>query len=111
VIPGRDKGKGIDVRERAIVKSNGLGGTRRWRAELIRNRVSRNRFRSDGLARVCGLSRYYVGKLIILSIMPDLCPGRAATCPMARALQELLPPDPPGIIDSVFSFLRGCRRR
>lgn len=79
------------------------------RVELIRNRVSRNRFRSDGLARVCGPPWYYVGKLIILSIMPDL-PRKSVTCPMVRARVRpksySLAPNPPGIIDGFLSFLR-----
>jgi len=85
-----------------------------WCAELIRNRVSRNRFRSDGLARVCGPSRYYVGKLIILSIMPDLCPGRALRVRWcARPKSYSLVPNSPGIIDGFpFFFLcRCCRNR
>lgn len=75
-----------------------------WCAELIRNRVSRNRFRLDGLARACGPPRYYVGKLIILSIMPDLCLGRALRVRWrARPKSYSLAPNSLGIIDS-FSF-------
>jgi len=94
MIPGQGDEKGWkDVCERdcEVERIETRSRTHVMRMELIRNRVSRNRFRSDGLARVCGPPWYYVGKLIILSIMSDL-PRKSVTCPMvrARAAQELL---------------------
>jgi len=81
-----------------------IGMHHRWRAvKLIRNRVSQNRFRSDDLARACGPSRYYVGKLIILLIMPDL-PQKGVTYPMARAVQELLSLPILRALSTIFSF-------
>lgn len=88
MIPRDGGSKGLtDVREHdcEVERVETHTHTHVMRVELIRNRVSRNRFRSDDLARACGPSWYYVGKLIILSIMPDL-PRKSVTCP----IQELL---------------------